>query len=229
MLVKGIFTNISGSTGGITGSRNKGGQYLRARVNPVNPNSTAQQTARSRFTDANDSWSSLTEAQRTAWNDWAQLQVWKNRLGDTIQLSGQQGYIGAYSASESALLVPAVAPPAPNTRPAQLIIPSMIPSLANNNVGGFTAAVLTANDAYTIAVSGPLPPGVTSYKGPYRQTNIVGGTEIASDFSDQMYNALQTRTVGIAVGMRFAVRIRAITLLGNYSEFAERITEPTVA
>lgn len=229
MLVKGIFTNISGSTGGVTASRNKGGQYLRARTTPVNPNSTSQQLARSRFTNANEGWSALTTAQRADWNDYAQLQNWTNRLGDPIRLSGQQAYVGSYSALESATITPVIAPPPPNTRPASLVIPAFAPAIVATNVGLFTAGTLTGADRYVIAVSPPLPPGVTSYKGPYRIGGPVDGDAAAIDMSLAVYDAIFVARGTPTLGQRFAIRITSVLATGQYSTPTQRISGPTVA
>lgn len=229
MLVRGIFTNISGSTGGVTGSRNKGGQYLRARVNPVNPNSPAQQQSRATFADANAAWSGLTPEERTAWNDFAEIQVATNRIGDVIQLSGQQSYVGSYSALESANQTPVNVPPVPNTRPGQLIIPEFRPDISAEDVGAFTAGTEPGTAAYVIAVSAPLPPGVSFFKGPFRTALAVGGGLTATVFSQKIFQAIQVRTPVVTPGMRFAIRIRTVALVGNYSNFAERISGAAIA
>ena len=229
MLVKGLFTNITGSIGGVTGSRNKGGQYLRARTTPTNPNSTAQQLVRSAFSSATSAWSALTVAQRTDWNDFAALQSWTNSLGDAIQLSGQQAYIGAYSASMSAGLTPATSPPTPNTRPAAFVIPEFTPDDTAGNVGSFAAGTLTASDAYVIASSGLLPPGITSPKVAFRETGIVAGNVDAATFSTAVYDAINARNPVLATGDIAAIRIRAVCLVGNYSPFSTRLGLPLVS
>lgn len=227
MLVKGLFTNVSGSIGGVTGSRNKGGQYLRGRTTPTNPNSTAQQLVRSAFSDATSAWSALLAVNRGAWNDYAALQSWTNALGDPIQLSGQQAYIGAYSASMSAGLTPSVTPPAPNTRPAAYVIEEMAPDLTTTDVGeDITSGNLLAVDRLVIAVSGPLPPGLTSPKVAFRNAAIAAGNENAGSLSALIYTAITNRNPTATVNQRFAVRIRGVRLAGNYSPFSTRVTLP---
>lgn len=85
---------MSGSIGGCTWSRNKGGQYLRQRTVPTNPNSIAQQAVRTAFAQASSDWSAtLTNSQRTMWNNWAASNPVVDTLGQSIQLSGQQAYV----------------------------------------------------------------------------------------------------------------------------------------
>lgn len=94
MLVRGIFTTMSGSLGGITAARNKGGQYIRARVVPVDPGTGFQTTLRTIFGSLAILWqTTLTAAQRTAWDTYAENVTVVNRIGETVNLTGLQMYI----------------------------------------------------------------------------------------------------------------------------------------
>ena len=80
---------MSGSAGGKTYSRNRYGAYIRNRSIPVNPSSSRQQAARNAFSAAAVYWSStLTAAERTAWNDYAAAVPVLNAVGDTVYLTG---------------------------------------------------------------------------------------------------------------------------------------------
>lgn len=58
----------SGKIGGHVASRNRAGAYIRTKVTPVNPQSTAQLTVRNRLSSLSQAWRSLTAAQRSNWN-----------------------------------------------------------------------------------------------------------------------------------------------------------------
>lgn len=89
-----IFAAASGSMGGTVFSHNRGGAYTRARTTPTNPNTTAQQSARSGFAGLLDRWGNeLTEAQRAAWRVYAMDTPVKNALGQDKKLTGQQAYL----------------------------------------------------------------------------------------------------------------------------------------
>lgn len=89
---------MSGSAGGITASRNKGGQYLRRRSVPVNSRTPQQQAARTNFGTAVQLWTeATTAAQREAWNVFAAATPTLDSLGNTIQLTGQQRFVAANS------------------------------------------------------------------------------------------------------------------------------------
>ena len=94
MLARGIFTTLSGSLGGITAARNKGGQYLRARVVPVDPGSPAQTTLRTVFSGLAIAWQTiLTQDQRDAWDTYAENVTVVNRIGETVNITGLNMYM----------------------------------------------------------------------------------------------------------------------------------------
>lgn len=89
-----VFTQVSGSIGGTTFSHNNAGLYTRARTIPVNPNSTDQQTVRGNMTTLAQAWGqTLTQPQRTLWENYAALTPVTGKFGDELILSGQQMYI----------------------------------------------------------------------------------------------------------------------------------------
>ena len=82
-----------GSIAGTTFSRNKGGSYARQRVTPVNPQTAAQQAQRSRISELATHWGqTLTQAQRDGWVVFAENFPITDVFGDSLVLSGAQGY-----------------------------------------------------------------------------------------------------------------------------------------
>ena len=66
-----IAGELSGSLGGITASRNRGGPFLRMRVTPTNPNTALQSIIRTITQYLAVAWAnSLTQDQRDAWDNW---------------------------------------------------------------------------------------------------------------------------------------------------------------
>ena len=94
----GGVTQMSGSIGGTTFARNRSGNYARSRTKPVNPNTSGQQTARNAMSDITTRWSTtLTAAQRTAWNLYGSSVLMTNRLGENINLTGFNHYVRSNS------------------------------------------------------------------------------------------------------------------------------------
>ncbi len=90
----GGIVQASGSIAGTTHARNRFGNYIRARTKPVNPKSSSQSLVRNAMAYLADRWhSALTPAQRAAWDLYAANVPMKNRLGDTINLTGYNHFI----------------------------------------------------------------------------------------------------------------------------------------
>ena len=90
----GGITEMRGSMGGNTFSRNRYGAYMLARTKPINPNSDAQVNVRACMAFLTDRWSNtLTPVERAAWNLYGSNVVMKNKLSESINLSGFNHYI----------------------------------------------------------------------------------------------------------------------------------------
>lgn len=86
-------TNLSGKAGGSVFSRNRGGNYVKNFVVPVNSSTSAQEQVRADFAYFSAKWRLLTEAQRESWRQ-AKIDFPRtNVFGDTITLSGFNLYI----------------------------------------------------------------------------------------------------------------------------------------
>ncbi len=82
------------SLAGNTFSRNKGGAYTRQRVRPTNPQTVDQINKREILSNLSKQWGvELTQGQRDAWTDFAELNPRTDVLGQTLILSGIQMFI----------------------------------------------------------------------------------------------------------------------------------------
>jgi hypothetical protein len=85
----------SGKVGALVASRAKQTQYLRARISPVNPNTTFQQVIRNAIKSVTQLWSkTLSALQRQGWSVYAQNVTRTNVLGDSTNLSGVNWFVG---------------------------------------------------------------------------------------------------------------------------------------
>lgn len=90
----GGIIQMSGSIAGNVHARNRYGNYTRARTKPTNPNTAYQVAVRAGLTALTERWSeTLTAAQRAAWNLYGSGVVMKNKLGESVNLSGFNHYI----------------------------------------------------------------------------------------------------------------------------------------
>lgn len=88
-----MMTDARGKLGGQVFSKNRGGSYVRRKVTPSNPRTLDQQANRALLGSTSRGWSSLTIAQRTAWN--AAVVNWpkKTIFGGTKIPSGKGLYV----------------------------------------------------------------------------------------------------------------------------------------
>lgn len=204
-----ILTQASGSIGGLTASRNKGGQFFRSRAMPVNPNTAAQVVNRTEMHQSVADWRAvLTPAQRDAWRAYAQDTPVTDALGDPRILSGMNAYAKGNQAIRVAFGL--TTEDAPTTGGFTAFTASgvtlelagmaawKVVTAVNRPAGGGFRLV-----AYRSALA--LSDGVSSYKGAYVQTGELngGGPPGTSDFD----LFLGARPEGLAVGQRFAIKI----------------------
>lgn len=85
---------MSGSIAGNVHARNRFGNYIRPRTKPVNPHSTRQEAARAVVSYLAEYWhTELNAVQRGLWDVYAAAVAMKNRLGETIHLTGFNHFI----------------------------------------------------------------------------------------------------------------------------------------
>ncbi len=90
----GGIVQMSGSIAGTVFARNKSGNYARPRTKPVNPNSFRQEFIRAAMSHLAEHWhADMTAVQRGLWETYAAAVAMKNKLGETIHLSGFNHFI----------------------------------------------------------------------------------------------------------------------------------------
>lgn len=178
-----ILAEASGSLAGCTFSRNRGGQYMRARVTPVNPNTTQQQFVRSLLAQLASVWSGvLTEAQRSAWETYALNVPLPDSFGDPRNVGGIGMFIRCnvprLNAGDATLLLLPEAPTLYNLGDYTAPVIDSADAAASTLDITFTAADEWANEdlaAMLICVGRPQNPGVNYFKGPYQFAAVVLG------------------------------------------------------
>ena len=88
-----VVTDARGKLGGHVFTKSRNGSTVRTKTIPSNPQTTAQQAARSRLASFSAKWRDLTVAQRDAWN--AAVPQWSktNVFGDQYNPSGKNLYV----------------------------------------------------------------------------------------------------------------------------------------
>lgn len=224
---------IRGSIAGVTYLANQYHQIvIRQRTAPVQPNTDLQTSIRSAMTGANDGWLALTDAQRTAWDLYADGLLWPGPLGP-YTVTGRLCMMAMKMLRLFIFWNGYAVPAGPDTAPPMLL---GFYNLANVKATTFSPAASTgvavtftpeaAVDACVIVeISPPFQPSRKRYKGPWdtsRTQAVVAGAPASyiMNFSDLNVDAiyfLRVRAVADdapgRVSPEFVVRAVAVTNL----------------
>ncbi len=212
---------VSGSIGGTTFSRNKGGQYMRNRAVPTNPNTALQQAVRENFATRVAEYSTtLTQIQRDGWIDYAQDNPILNALGQSILLTGQQWYIRLNTVLDQAGLTSVADAPPLGANP----IPDEDFEITDAEEGPqaleFTWDITLPwqnEDGAALLVYQhiPVPASVKPGKGPYRlATSVLGSSTLAP--TPAVEGAI-TSVWNISTGDRILLQARIVDAFGRHS------------
>ena len=185
-----IMTAASGSVGGVTFTRNRYSSLVaRARAIPVNVANNALEVTRARFGSDAIRWRSLTSDQRLAWTNFAKDTPWTNKLGQTINLTGQAMYIAQVGRFRG--IYPDSSPDyyddctcAPGLAPQPLVT---IDCCTNPDIG-LVVTVQNQHDtlamSFAVRISAPQNPSKNFYKGPYTGLSQVVIAALAAGATD---------------------------------------------
>ena len=199
-----VFASASGSVAGLTYSRNRGGQYTRARAIPTNPDTIFQQNARAALAANSQDWAGLTDVQRQAWREWAKQNPITNALGDSITLSGHQAFVGINARLDSALQPTLTDPPIVNA-PAAL---NTLVLTGDIGLGGvevaFTETPLGATEALHIEAAVVNSAGITYVRNLLRH---IGESAAAQASPFDIKTLVETRLGTLVVGQTLHVSV----------------------
>lgn len=225
MLIRmGFGGQLSGSVGGVVASHNKGGQYLRNRSLPTNPNTNRQQVVRLALKTSAEAWKELASEQREAWEGYAVGTPVVNRLGESITLSGFNMYVRARSFFAGAGQVSAFSNDAP-------VLPGLVPigagiSVALSEENGVTVTGVDSlvDGPGLISIGPALSAGVDSFTGPFTAFLSVADLD-AIDGVATVANQSPLRYGAPLAGQRRAVRVAGAATDGRLSgEFRAIVT-----
>ncbi len=170
-IIQPILGTLRGSIGDNTFSHNRGGDYVRRRSTPTNPNSTRQQTMRTFLGTLAALWSStLTPVEREQWNVWAGNQAKEGPLGNSINWTGINGYVSLNAhlldAGDARIDIPPIV-----VAPTGLLTLSVDISAINTADVTFTGTPTAANHKLVMFMS--LPQSGAAQPN-FKQSRIVG-------------------------------------------------------
>ena len=215
----GGIIQLSGSIAGNTFARNRYGNYMRARTKPTNPRSTQQQAVRAVIQYLTEYWSeTLSDAERTAWNLYADSVAMKNKLGETTKLSGFNHFIRS-NATPARLLLPIV-----KSGPTIFTLPDADTTFAISASEATQNITATFNNTLDWAVESggllsmlqgkPQNPQINFFNGPFRFWTAVQGVDPGGAVTPKEAPAV----FAIAEGQKIWVTARIMRADGRLSE-----------
>jgi hypothetical protein len=217
LIAAGIgIADISGSVGGTTFARNRYGAYARARVKPVNPNSTAQSNARSRLAAMKTLWAALTQAHRDEWETYGANVSMVGRLGQPIKLTGWSHFVRSNTAILGAGL--AYVPDAPQTYSLAETDPTAAVSGDESDkkikvaFDDFLPWCSEVGGAMLVYAGNAVDPNINFYGGPFRYIGKISGA-VVKPTTPQSLDPL----TNIFEGQRIFVKVRIVRADGRLS------------
>ena len=202
----------SGSMGGVTSSRNRFGQYRRARATPVNPRSAAQGTQRSRMSANAALWRTLTGLQRAGWTDLGLGIVRSDSLGQSYNLTGFQAFCSVNNILATCSTAGVLAAPALVTPPA--LLTGVLTVTAATMSLAFTTTPLGAGAKLVIHASPQRSAGRT-FEGDFRGC-FIGAAATASP--SDMFATYTARHGTPVVGNR--IFVSAVAMVSGFASGA---------
>ncbi len=216
----GGITDARGSIGGQVHSRNRFGNYIRARTTPVNPNSIRQNSVRDDLSNVVALWANtLTQVQRDQWGVYAAAIPRQNKLGQTVFLTGFNWFVGN-NTMRSQNGVPVV-----TVGPATLSLPIPDPTLSI--AASEATQVLTVTFDDTLAWAGeddaamqiqmgiPQPATREFFNGPWR----IAGSLLGDNAIPLVSPLPVTAPFPIQEGQLVYIRARITRADGRVSDF----------
>ena len=217
-------TQISGSAGGTTWSRNRYGAYKRNRSVPVNPNTDRQVAVRNDVRALTIAWqNTLTQAQRNAWEIYADNVTWLNHLGQSVHLTGLNHYVRSnIPRMQCGLDRLDAAPTIFNLATAELSLgctaseATQILSISFDDTAAWTDET---GGFENFSVGIPQNAAIKFFGGPYRHTGCQHGQDAPNGEPASPYAS--GSPWAIAEGQRIWLRSRIGRADGRLSEFAQ--------
>lgn len=213
-----VFTEASGSIGGVTYSRNKGGMYTRARAMPVNPGSPLANQIRQYFTNLAQQWrDDLTQPQRTAWDSYASLTPIPDKLGEPRNIGGLPMFIKVNTLALQAGITPILNAPGEGGLTATGVT---YPGVSLVDSTGLTTVIdhspewaRTTGSRCLIYLSPALSGAINYYKGPFRLAGVISGNSGTPVTTNTI--APSSLPFPVVAGAKYFVRATCITATGR--------------
>jgi len=208
ILTTAIVADIRNKLNGSVFSKNRYGSYVRTKVTPVNPQTTAQQNVRNRLSTNSQAWRGLTDAQRQGWINAAPNFPTTDIFGNPKILSGNALYVKLNNNLAGAGIAAIDDAPLPVAIPAVVLGALAAAAGTPAITAAFTPSPVPTDFSFLIEATPQVGAGISFVKNRYRSLQYVAaaGTSPANLLTN--YNA---KFGTLVEGMKIFIRITAIS------------------
>jgi len=207
-----LVSDMRGKLNGSVMSKNRSGSYVRNKVTPSNPQTSAQMLIRGIFSEITKGWSQLSEVERQSWENSVEAYQGTNIFGDVVKPSGKtlfqklnQNLMISGQASVSVCPAPAELPYASLT--------SVTLEVADEDLVIVTAGN-TADCKLLVFATAPLTQGTKFVKNKLRKIGVFAGSD---NYTNDVYGNYQTKFGNLALNDNVYVGIRVVNASGQAS------------
>lgn len=207
-----IVTDGRGKLGGHVFSKNASGAFMRTKVTPTNPQTTAQSTARALFGAISAGWSALTAAQIAAWNEAVSDWTGTNIFGDLKKPTGKALYQRLNNQAQSVGLSAVTSPPTKLEMPDDIVTAVAIDTTASTIT--LTGANTDSSTQVAYWACAPVSAGTKNVKSRLRNFYNEAGDSVtpATAFTDY-----ETRFGELTAGDNVYIGVKYVLASGQAS------------
>lgn len=205
-----IVTDGRNKLGGQVFSKNRAGAYIRTKVTPVNPKTSFQMASRQLLGALSSAWSTLTSAQREAWNsvveEWQKTDI----FGDLRKPTGKNLFTGLNKNRAD------IGGAVQNLPPEKVEIPIISTFRAEFKIGdkelSVGIATVPVGMALQISATPPMSAGTSFAKN---QLRVIGSVPAGAFVPTDAWILYQDRFGEPVLGQNIQVAVRYIALTGQ--------------
>lgn len=179
-----LVSDMRGKLNGSVMSKNRSGSYVRNKVTPSNPQTSAQMLIRGIFSEITKGWSNLTNAQRQSWDNSVEAFQGTNIFGDSVKPSGKT----LFQKLNQNLMITGQASVTTCPAPAELAYAGLTNALFDVSSPSLEIATSgnTTGSKIIVFATAPLTQGTKFVKNKLRKIAVLDGDDaLASDIYDQ--------------------------------------------
>lgn len=202
ILLTAIVADIRGKLNGTVFSKNRGGNYIRTKTSPDNPQTTYQQEYRQAFGVVSSSFKALTPAQVASWNEATVNYPYEDKFGNTRYFSGKALFqllnTHLLYVNQPMLTLPKM----PVVKPSLL---SPVQTLSTSSIEfDWSLGAVPTDWSLVVEATPPLVPSISFFKNLYRRFDVKAAATSLSgaDFTAEYAARFGTRIVGQKISFR---------------------------